>query len=467
MITPQSYSDYIALVVSQVYFLNLIMEWETHWIDDKVVDIKGKAGVMDLYSGLSGEDIKENNSISIDTFLPIDLFEQVLAYLPISSILRAGAVCKKWNAIVHSRRFSQNISSILSRKPWYFMFTSPDSYKPIRNAYDPIGYAYDPMIKKWYNFELPCDGTCICFIASSCGLVCFMDNDTRSQLYVCNPITKTSEKFEMPRCVIFSDYNALAISVDRSSHRYTIANVMSKRAPDDFGHWILSIHIFCSKAMMWESPVTETLMGYRGGNECVICDGVLYLLIYFITGLDLIGNPHGLLSYNLSSQCSSCVSMNSLIPLPCTLTCGRLMNLQNKIVLVGGIREQDQPGSIKGIGIWVLKGMDWEEVSHMPSKYFQGLGNFDKVFASSGFDDLIYIQSYEAPSLVMFDMKLKYWKWSRNCPVSKKFPPHSFTGFCFEPRLELLPLGMATGQVFCKDPVPRLYPKPAASLLFF
>ena len=462
MSTHRSYSDYIELIVSQVFFLNLIMERKTLWFDNIVVDIKGEAGILASYSELSGEDVEENNFISIDTFLPNDLFERILAFLPIASIFRAGAVCKKWNSIVHSRRFSKNLSSVLSRKPWYFMFTSgsPDSYKPMRdaNGYDLIGYAYDPMVQKWYRFELPCHGTSICFIASSCGLVCFMDNDTRSQLYVCNPIPKISEKFEIPRYLIFSDYNALAISVDRSSQSYTIAMVMSKRAPHDFGQWILSIHIYCSKAKMWVSPVTETLMGCRGGDDCVICDGVLYFLSYIITELDLSGKPDGLLTYNLSSQSFSCMLINRLIPVPCPLTCGRLMNLKNKLVLVGGIGEQDQPSIIKGIGVWVLKGRDWEVFALMPSMYFQGLGNFDKVFASSGFDDLIYIQSYEAPSLLMFDMKMKKWKWSKKCPVSKRLPLQCFTGFCFEPRLELLPLGMATGQVFCGDPGPHCCP---------
>nr|POE84208.1 f-box/kelch-repeat protein [Quercus suber] len=284
----------------KVFFLNLIMERKTLWFDNIVVDIKGEAGILASYSELSGEDVEENNFISIDTFLPNDLFERILAFLPIASIFRAGAVCKRWNSIVHSRRFSKNLSSILSRKPWYFMFTSgsPNSYKPIRNAdgYDLIGFAYDPMVQKW------------------------------------------------------------------------------------------------------------------------------------------------------------------LIPVPCPLTCGRLMNLKNKLVLVGGIGEQDQPSIIKGIGVWVLKGRDWEEFALMPSMYFQGLGNFDKVFASSGFDDLIYIQSYEAPSLLMFDMKMKKWKWSKKCPVSKRLPLQCFTGFCFEPRLELLPLGMATGQVFCGDPGPHCCP---------
>ena len=61
--THRSYSDNIELVVSQVFFLNLIMERKTLWFGNIVVDIKGEAGILASYSELSGEDVEENNFI--------------------------------------------------------------------------------------------------------------------------------------------------------------------------------------------------------------------------------------------------------------------------------------------------------------------------------------------------------------------------------------------------------------------
>lgn len=75
MSTHLSYSDYIELIVSQVFFLNLIMEQKTLWFDNIAVDIKEEAGILASYSELSGEDVEEINFISIDTYLPNDLFE--------------------------------------------------------------------------------------------------------------------------------------------------------------------------------------------------------------------------------------------------------------------------------------------------------------------------------------------------------------------------------------------------------
>ncbi|KAE8681548.1 hypothetical protein F3Y22_tig00111318pilonHSYRG00080 [Hibiscus syriacus] len=109
---------------------------------------------------------------------------------------------QRWNEIVSSRRFLWNFSDVLSQKPWYFMFTSSD---------EPVGYAYDPILRKWYGIELPCIQTPNWFIASSRGLVCFMDNDSRSELHVCNPVTKNCKKLEDPPGLKFPDYGALSI----------------------------------------------------------------------------------------------------------------------------------------------------------------------------------------------------------------------------------------------------------------
>ncbi|KAL6982039.1 hypothetical protein U1Q18_023656 [Sarracenia purpurea var. burkii] len=405
------------------------MKGETSWVSHFLNDIGRDIQDFDSFPELSDEDNKEVMVVSLDLILPDDLLERILAYLPIASIFRAGCVCKRWHEIVSSRRFLWNFSRVLSQKPWYFMFTSSD---------EPIGYAYDPILRKWYSIELPCIETSNWFIASSCGLVSFMDNDCRSELYVCNPITKHCRRLEEPPGLKFSDYSALAISVNRISHNYIVSVVKSKQVPGNFFQWDLSIHVYDSETMAWVTPLTEVLTGWRGGDESVICDGVLYFLTYS-TGGGSPENRHGLIAYNLASRSSHGLLVRSSIPVPCSLTCGRLMNLKDKLVMVGGIGKHDRPDIIEGIGIWILNGKEWQEIARMPHKFFQGFGEFDDVFASSGTDELIYIQSYGAPALLAFDMNQKQWKWSQKCPVTKRFPLQLFTGFCFEPRLETVP----------------------------
>lgn len=403
------------------------MEWESYWPDNDSNDSKREDKALDLYSDPSIDDNKENNLISIDLVLPDDLLEYILACLPVESIFKATCVCKKWKGIVSSRKFLRNISSILEKKPWYFMFTGSN-----------FGYAYDPMLLKWYSFELPHIRSSSWHIASSCGLICFMDNySKRSELYVCHPITKWCREFKEPPISEAPDYRALAMSVDRSSQSYTVAVLRSKQASVDSIQYHLSILVYHSETMTWTSQVTETLAGWRGGNDIAICGGILYFLVFSTGG----GYRHGLLSYNLSGQSSSGMLIETFIPVPCFLTCGRLMNLKNKLVLVGAMGKQDRPDIVKGVSIWVLNGCHWELVSRMPHKIFQGFkGEFDDVFSSSGADDFIYIQTFSSPSLALFNMNLKLWKWTSKCPVSRKLSPlNVFSGFCFEPQFEVVP----------------------------
>ncbi|KAJ4949951.1 hypothetical protein NE237_026783 [Protea cynaroides] len=414
------------LFPSRVSPLLLVMEEETSWITSCFGDTGQNftdISEFESFSEKNDEGSNLNAVVTIDMILPDDLLERILAYLPVASIFRAGCVCKRWNELVKSRRLN-----VWSRKPWYFMFTSSD---------EPVGYAYDPVLRLWYSLGLPCIETSNWFIASSCGLVCFMDNDSRSQLFICNPITKDYRRLDEPPGLKCSDYSALAVSVDRISHSYTVAIAKSKQVPGNFFQWDLSVDVYESETMTWVTSVTEILTGWRGGDESVICDGVLYFLIYSTGGGVGCHDRHGLIMHDLSKRFSH--GMLIRIPVPCSLTCGRLMNLKDKLVLVGGIGKPDRPDIIKGIGIWILNGKEWQEVSRMPHKYFQGFGEFDDVFASSGTDDLIYIQSYGSSALLVFDMNQKQWRWSQKCPVTKRFPLHLFTGFCFEPRLEVAP----------------------------
>ncbi|XP_020096943.1 F-box/kelch-repeat protein At3g61590-like [Ananas comosus] len=374
-------------------------------------------------------DQDEATLISLDTILPDDLLEKVLSFLPIVSIIRSGSVCKRWYKAVRSHRYTW--CDISPQKPWYFMFTCSDE------SVD--GFAYDPILRKWYDFNFPCIEKSNWSTSSSSGLVSLMDSENRSRIFVCNPITRDSKRLPEAPGGKSPDYSALAISAKKKSHSYTVAVAKCKQVLEEYYQWDFSIHIYESESCLWVTSISETLVGWRGGDECVICDGILYYLIYSIGVLGNIEPRHCLIMYDLSIRTSHTSLMQLAIPVPCSLTCGRLMNVRDKLVLVGGIGRHDRLGIIKGIGIWELDKKEWHEIAKMPHKFFQGFGEFDDVFASSGSDDLIFIQSYGSPALLTFDLSQKLWKWSVRSPVTKRFPLQLFTGFCFEPRLEIAP----------------------------
>ncbi|KAK8930939.1 F-box/kelch-repeat protein [Platanthera zijinensis] len=401
------------------------MEGETSWDSHNIIHYGGS--VLHFEQITEGNDEAEFDTISLENILPSDILERILSFLPIASVFRAACVCKRWYEVIHSRKAIRG-GNAAAQKPWYFMFTGDDTAD---------GYAYDPDLRKWYNLELPCIERSNCFVSTSSGLVCFMDNNTRNHIFVCNPITRDWRRLIEPPGMKNLDYSALAISMGANSNDYDVVVVTTKQVPEDFLQWELSIHIYDSESESWATSATEVLVGWRGGDEGVICNGVLYCLIH-CTGM--VGNPltrQGLLAYDLASRSSRASLMSKLIPVPCSLTCGRLMNLESKLVLVGGIAKRDRPDIIKGIGIWELNEREWQEIARMPHKYFQGFGEFDDVFASSGSGDHIYIQSYGATALLAYDLSRKQWRWSQKFPVTKKFPLQLFTGFCFLPRLEV------------------------------
>ncbi|XP_017251120.1 F-box/kelch-repeat protein At3g61590-like [Daucus carota subsp. sativus] len=367
---------------------------------------------------------RESNLFCIDS-LPDELQELVLSFLPLPCIIGSSCVSKKWKQIIHSGKFKMKCAEILSKKPWYFMFTNSD---------EPTASIYNPLQRHWSDFEFPFKIKHSGKIAASCGLICMIEEtDCNSEIYICNPMTRRCRKFEEQFGVQESTYSSLAFSVDKPSSEYTIAIVRSWQVHDTISYWYTSIHIYNSGSMTWLPPMCETLSGWRAGNDSIVFDGVLH----FVVTKNGMPNTHALLSYNINSSSPDCNLMTTLNPIPFSLTCVRLMNVQDKIVMVGGLGSHDVP---EKIGIWMLKGTEWEEVSWVPDTFFKGFGEVDDVFASSGTGDLIYIQAYGSPSLLVFDMKSKAWKWCQKKPQYKKrYALQLFSGFCFEPRLDISP----------------------------
>ncbi|KAM0944462.1 putative F-box domain, galactose oxidase/kelch, beta-propeller, F-box-like domain superfamily [Dioscorea sansibarensis] len=400
-----------------------LMEGETSWESHTVSFQFNQPAEDEPFAEINPRN-NEETLVSLEAIIPDDILEKVFSFMPIACVIRLASVCWRWYRVVHS---ISSWNSMLPQKPWYFMFTTSDSID---------GHAYDPSLRKWYSVALPCHVKSNWISSASGGFVSFMENEKSCEICIFNPLVKGCRILEGPPGAHNPDYSAVAMSVNTKSNSYTLAVAKSKQIPGDYLQWDFSVDIYESENCSWVTSIREVLMGWRGGDESVICNGVFYCLIYATGIVGASERRHGLIAHNLSTgtHCGSLLSM--AIPVPCSLTCGRLMNLKDKLVMVGGIGKQDRPDIIKGIGIWELCKKEWREVARMPHKFFQGFGEFDDVFASCGMEDLVYIQSYGAPALLVYDMSQKQWRWSVKCPVPKRFPLQLFTGFCFEPRIE-------------------------------
>ncbi|MCO5575010.1 hypothetical protein L7F22_028807 [Adiantum nelumboides] len=366
-------------------------------------------------SACAGEDFSK--------VLPDELLEKVFASLPIIYIFRAGAVCRRWNAISSSRRFLRLCRQREPSGPWYFMS---------KESQNGEGLVYNPSAKKWYTFSLPLIERSVWFAASSKGLVCFVDNSFGYVLYVCNLMTRTWTKLPEPHQKWSSDYYAVSMTCDRGNVQSAVI-ARSSQLPNDYSRWSLSIEACNSLTQSWQTVANTVLRGWRGGENSVICNGIFYCVIHSTAMVGSINDECrlGLLSYELASRKLRVDTM----PMPCPLTCVKLINCNDRLTMVGGIGKSDV---VRGIGIWELAS-EWREISRMPNKFFRGFGEFDDVFSSSGADDLIYIHAFGSPQLLLFNVQQQTWRWSQKCPMVKKHPLHLFTGFCFEPNLDVSP----------------------------
>ncbi|XP_020573691.1 F-box/kelch-repeat protein At3g61590-like [Phalaenopsis equestris] len=240
--------------------------------------------------------VKENKVKSEDiyTILPDDVWLKIFSFLPIDSIMSAGCVCKYWHEMTKSGKYVW--INMPPQKPWYFMLPNEND----------AGYIYD-LFKNWCRFDFLSHENYNWFISSSCGLVSCMDYYNQNRIFLCNPISRDWKQLPKPLNEEPSQYGALALSVDRHFHDYIVTLVKSNPLPDEFFHWDFTIQIYDSKCCFWRVvSLNDVLVGWRGGNESVICNEILYFLIHSLSE----SNAHriGLIMYDLDSK-SSCKSL--------------------------------------------------------------------------------------------------------------------------------------------------------------
>ncbi|XP_042449064.1 F-box/kelch-repeat protein At3g61590-like [Zingiber officinale] len=394
--------------------------WEDSYpIYHEVVEIR----TMPLYS--DGEEEREI-LLSWEAILPDELLQKVLSLLPVANIIKLSIVCKRWYEVVHS---SPPLSwgMMAPQKPLLFRsFFNDDAFS---------GSVYDPCLLRWYNFDLPHLEKSMRHTSSSCGLVCLMNPDDGNRLLVGNPIKRDWKLLPQVPGGSSPQFNALALSFDRRTCSYTVvvAKCSHTLLPGNSDQWHLSVHIYESTTKSWATPFTQDIGFWMGSNEAVICNGVLY---YFMRPHP-VQHPH-LVAFHLAKPPSTTESLiQESIPVPFDLTCAGLINLSNKLVMVGRMARPR-----RGVVILELEDKTWREVSHMPICAYMP---FDiENFICCGASDFLFVHSSVWPELLTLDMRQKVRTWS-----SQLGPwPHFYTksleirslyncGFCFEPRLDV------------------------------
>ncbi|XP_074562339.1 F-box/kelch-repeat protein At3g61590-like [Curcuma longa] len=396
-------------------------------MDGEVADIRTMSRDND------GEEEEENKGTLLswkNDILPDELLQKVLSLLPIDNIIKLGIVCKRWYEVVYSR---PSLWTMMATEkppaPWFFLWCFNDCPLP--------GLVYEPSLLWWHNFGFPGLEKSIWRASSSYGLVCLMDCKDKSRLLVCNPITRDWKWLPRVPGGSSPDYNALALSFDRRTRGYTVVFAKCARAhmPSNYHRWHFSVRVYESTTQSWATPFAGDLGWWEGGDEGVVCDGVLYYVIHQMREQ----RPH-LVAFDLAKPPSTVQSLiREAIPAPCPRhTFARLINLSDKLIMVGVSGRGH--GLVSRLTIWELEeDKTWREVSRLPIEMYSSFCAVRDDFICCGAGDLVFIQCLERPMLLlMFDMRRKDWK-TNWCGYNSQFENKLFRGFCFEPRLDVAP----------------------------
>uniref|UniRef100_A0A2P2KY02 Uncharacterized protein MANES_12G010000 n=1 Tax=Rhizophora mucronata TaxID=61149 RepID=A0A2P2KY02_RHIMU len=272
---------------------------------------------------------------------PEDLFEAVIARLPIATIFRFRLVCRKWYSLLNSQSFSQHCAQVPQAVPWVFAITHENVNS---------GAIYDPSSKKWHHPTISSLPTkmIVLPVASAGGLVCFLDIGHRN-FYVYNPLTQSFK--ELPtRSVKVWSHVAVGMTYEKSmSGEYKILWVGC-----DGEH-----QVYDSVKNSWTRPGSmpanvklPLLLNFQ--SQAVSVDSTLYFMR---------SDPEGIVSYEMATG----VWKQLLIPAPLHLRDCTLAECGGRIMLVGLLTKN----AATCVCLWELQKMTllWKEVDRMPNMW--------------------------------------------------------------------------------------------------
>lgn len=103
-------------------------------------------GVKDRFWKRSNRKVPEGSGVHV--FLPDDIVEMCLVRLPLTSLLKARLVCKKWRFLTTTSRFMQMRREGCYQSPWLFLFGAVKDGFCSREI-----HALDVSRNKWHKIE--------------------------------------------------------------------------------------------------------------------------------------------------------------------------------------------------------------------------------------------------------------------------------------------------------------------------
>lgn len=355
--------------------------------------------------------------------LPEHLTENILAQLPVLSILRLRSVCKRWNALTSNPAFLQNYSRAETRRspsPAVFLLYA-DQPRQSYPVYDPAANAWHLLPQTLNSSPRGNSPSTFVVLAAAGGLLCLMDTLSEPEegllnLYVSNPITKARRRLPSTIWMPLSKPYVVGMVADSTTNTYKI---LVARNGDD-----LKLQVYDSVTDSWQmtGSVLRRLALLVG---TAYTQGVLYCLAYgAVTSVSAYHVDRGLLE-------------DVRAPMPSHLAWPQLFISRGHLMMVGAIALW---GILRSICVWQLDAlqMEWVEVLKVPEGLLPGLSRggdagAHNLFVADG--DYICFVSYRVKKMLMCNVHKKSWWWLPLCPFDTGDNAPNLSGFPLRPSL--------------------------------
>ncbi|RZC59735.1 hypothetical protein C5167_007034 [Papaver somniferum] len=330
---------------------------------------------------------------------PEDLFEAVIARLPVATIFRFRSVCRKWNLLVDSPSFSRRYSEVPKENPWFYT---------IAHEHENTGAIFDPSTKKWQHpsiSNLP-EKVIPLPVASAGGLVCFLDIGHKN-FFVCNPLTQSFKELPARPVSVWSRI-AVGMTVNRNS---TTEGYKILWLGSDGEH-----EVYDSGKNSWTKPggmpssiKLPLFLNFR--SQTLSIDSSLYFMR---------ADPEGIVSYDMDNGAWK----QYVVPAPPHLSDHTLAECGGKVMLVG----LQTKNAATCVCIWELQKMTllWKEVDRMPN--FMCLEFYGKHIKMTCLGNkgviMLSLRSRQMNRVVTYDFSRREWEKVPPCilPCGRKRP---------------------------------------------
>lgn len=365
--------------------------------------------------------------------LPAELVDTVIGYLPVTSLIRAQLVCKRWRSVIVSPLCYHE-----SDTPWLML----------QNKDGDGRWFFDLALNRWHRIEARPFQRTVC-VAASGGIMCLQKEDGRfAKLYLFNPISR-----DLIRLPALSGHVKLAtLAVNPNSMDYKVLVLV-------LGRNGLLLRMHQSNTSRWTNSDFHTSSKLlKGVIDAVFFDDRLYCITHKNWAILKVFNVRESEWKDLAVRRPRIFHVN-LKKTPRLYLVESQGELMMVLRIIGPWWEgpEDEESGTEGSEepldmhplvrkrVWIFKfdsaRMSWTEVSEIQGRIFflSRLGS--RSVQATGRGNLIYFTESDRKScVVLYDVENQSWEEFPACPVAPDpssclYMPYPGEGVWFEPRM--------------------------------